>query len=102
MLDVQYDHEMLAYVDGILERSAETLQAAAQMLTQYQGLTDGQFAALEAMRSELGVWLAKYEKGYWVPADARAEMRRHEAGASDILEDPNLNRIVFEDEEDAA
>lgn len=102
MLEVRYDHEMLAYVDGIVEKSAEIVRAAAEMMAEYQGLTDQQFNALEATHHELCGWLTRYDKGYWIPEEAKAEMRVCEAGAADILKDGTVPRIVFVDEDQAA
>lgn len=99
MLAVTYDHEMLAHVDGVLERSAEILRGAAKMMSEHQGLTDAQFASLEITQHELGAWLGRFDRGYWVPSEALSTMREHEAHATDILEDPDLQRIFFVEDE---
>jgi hypothetical protein len=85
MLAVQYDHEMLTTIDETLKACSSMLRDAKKLSELGHEFNAVQVECLQDMRDQLGVWLGRYDRGYWVSPKVLARMRRFESQASQLV-----------------
>ena len=97
---VVYDDDMLDMIDGILAGAAQVLlEAKARMqLFEEEGTDVGSdtVEVLAAMRDEMAMRLARYERGLWIPSDSVAAAQKLEKEATSILGILGLDRPDYE------
>ena len=84
---VQYDHELITLIDGVLDAAKELLEDAAERMRRQGYLDHDDASSVLDTRDNMGQWLAKYEMGYWLSPDTRERMLEYEAIATDIILD---------------